>query len=137
MDRPDGHARITGPCGDTVDIYLRIREEKIEEAKFMTDGCMFSIAACDAAARLAIGVSLRQCLDIDHRSIMAHLDGLPDDHAHCALLACTTLHQAVSSYVSRNETPAATQPHPPKDRSPIRDRRAETSRRKMKGRASS
>jgi nitrogen fixation NifU-like protein len=135
MEQPDGHARITGPCGDTVDMYLRIRDGKIEAAKFITDGCMFSIAACDAAARLASGQTLDRRLCLDQRAVIDHLNGLPEDHAHCALLAVTTLQKAVSDYVSKGEEPAALS-KPPKDRSPIRDRRAEISRRKMKDRAS-
>ncbi|MDO9558974.1 MAG: iron-sulfur cluster assembly scaffold protein [Syntrophales bacterium] len=102
MDRPDGHARITGFCKDTVDIYLRVREGKIEEAKFITDGCLYSLAACNAASHLAIGKTLHQCLSIDQRSIIEHLNGLPDDHAHCALLAAATLHKAVIDYVLKN-----------------------------------
>jgi nitrogen fixation NifU-like protein len=135
MEQPDGHARINGPCGDTVDMYLSIRDGKIEAVKFITDGCMFSIAACDAAARLASGQTLHRCLCLDQPAVIDHLNGLPEDHAHCALLAVTTLQKAVSDYVSKGEEPAALS-KPPKDRSPIRNRRAEISRRKMKGRAS-
>ncbi len=132
MERPDAHARITGPCGDTVDIYLRIREEKIDEAKFITDGCLYSIAVCDAAARMAIGRSLRQCLDIDQRSIVEHLDGLPEDHAHCALLAATTLHKAVNDYVLKNKTSAATTPNLSKSLSKVGERHSRPFRKKIK-----
>jgi nitrogen fixation NifU-like protein len=132
MDRPDGHARITGFCTDTVDIYLRIREGKIEEAKFITDGCLYSIAACNAASHLATGKTLHQCLSIDQRSIIEHLNGLPDDHAHCALLAATTLHKAVNDYVLKNKTPAATTSNPSKSLSKVRERHSRSSRQKIK-----
>lgn len=99
MSRPDGYARITGPCGDTDEIFLRVRVGKIEGAKFITDGCIFSRAACNAAASLAIGKALHECLEIDQGSIVNHLDGLPDDQAHCALLAFKTLSAAVKNYV--------------------------------------
>lgn len=132
MDRPDGHARTTGPCGDTVDIYLRIREGKIEEAKFITDGCLYSIAACNAASYLATGKTLHQCLSIDQRTIIEHLNGLPDDHAHCALLAATTLHTAVNDYVLKNKTPAATTSNLSKSLSKVRERLSRPSRQKIK-----
>jgi nitrogen fixation protein NifU and related proteins len=99
MSRPDGYARITGPCGDTDEIFLRVRIGKIEEAKFITDGCIFSRAACNAAAHLAIGKELHECLVIDQQSIMNHLGDLPASHAHCALLASETLSTAVKNYV--------------------------------------
>jgi nitrogen fixation protein NifU and related proteins len=115
MDRPDGHARVTGPCGDTAEIYLRIQEAIIREAKFVTDGCMYSLAACNAAAHLAIGKTLHQCFSIDQRTILDHLKGLPDDHAHCALLAATTLYKAVSDHIVNHTAPPATNPKPPRE----------------------
>ncbi len=112
MDRPQSHARVTGPCGDTNEIYLRIQSGKIRDARFVTDGCMYSLAACNAATKLAIGKTLHQCLSIDQRSILEHLQGLPDDHAHCALLAATTLYKAVSDYVKNHNAspPVKTKP---------------------------
>jgi len=99
MARPDGYARITGHCGDTDEIYLRVRIGKVEEATFITDGCLFSRAACNAAVHLAIGKALHECLVIDQESIMNHLGDLPASHAHCALLASETLSAAVRNYV--------------------------------------
>lgn len=99
MSRPDGYARITGPCGDTDEVYLRVKIGKVEEATFMTDGCLFSRAACNAAAHLAIGKALHECLIIDQESIMNHLGNMPASHAHCALLASETLSAAVRNYV--------------------------------------
>lgn len=100
MLHPDGYACLTGPCGDTDALYLRVCENKITEVKFTTDGCLFTRAACNAAAGLATGKTLEECLDIDQASILEHLGGLPEDHVHCALLAALTLHQAVNDYLS-------------------------------------
>jgi len=102
MTKPDGHARATGPCGDTDEIFLRIRMDIIKDARFITDGCVFTKAACNAAAHLAIGKPIHQCLDIDQEAILGHLEGLPDHYAHCALLAATTLPAAIKSYVLDN-----------------------------------
>jgi nitrogen fixation NifU-like protein len=99
MTKPDGHARITGPCGDTDEMFLRIRMGIIKDARFITDGCVFTKAACNAAAHLAVGKPIPQCLDIDQDAIIEHLEGLPANHAHCALLAATTLSEAIKSYV--------------------------------------
>ena len=110
LERPEGHARVTGPCGDTDEIYLRIQGGRVREARFVTDGCLYSLAACNAAARLATGKPLHQCLSINQRSILDHLRGLPDDHARCALLAATTLYQAVSDYVRNYGSPPSRKP---------------------------
>lgn len=45
MEEANGFARITGPCGDTMEIWLRVRDNTIAEATFMTDGCGTTIAA--------------------------------------------------------------------------------------------
>lgn len=132
MDRPDGHARVTGPCGDTDEIYLRIEEGKIVEAKFVTDGCLYSLAVCNAAAHLATGKTLHKCFSINQRSILDHLKGLPDDHAHCALLAAATLYKAVSDYVLNHKTPPATKPKPSKDLTKVNARHTGPSRQRSK-----
>jgi nitrogen fixation protein NifU and related proteins len=102
MTKPDGHARITGPCGDTDEMFLRIRMGIIKDAKFITDGCVFTKAACNAAAHLAIGKPIHQCLSIDRDAIIEHLERLPDSHVHCALLAAETLASAVRKYLLRS-----------------------------------
>jgi len=37
MDYPDGYGRITGPCGDTMQIFLKFENEKVKEASFQTE----------------------------------------------------------------------------------------------------
>lgn len=132
MDLPDGYARVTGPCGDTDEIYLRIGEGKIREVKFVTDGCLYSLAACNAAAHLATGKTLHQCFSINQRSILEHLKGLPDDHAHCALLAATTLYKAVNDYVMNHNPLPAIKPKPSKDLTKAKAREARPSHNRIK-----
>jgi len=98
LDRPDGYAKVTGPCGDTVEIFLRVRDGRIREIGYTTDGCMTSHAAVSAATEMAKGKNLRECLNINQSSILDHLGGLPDDSKHCALLAAITLHKALRDY---------------------------------------
>ena len=101
MDKPDGHAVITGPCGDTDEFFLRIFSDRIREIRFRTTGCFFTVAACDAVAFLAEGRTVREGLRITQESVLEYLGGLPDDHKHCALLAANTLHKALQAYVIR------------------------------------
>jgi nitrogen fixation protein NifU and related proteins len=51
----DGFAVVTGPCGDTMKIWLRVKEEVIQEAAFWTDGCGPSIASGSMVTELAKG----------------------------------------------------------------------------------
>jgi nitrogen fixation NifU-like protein len=98
LDRPDGYAKVTGPCGDTVEIFLHIRDGRIREIRYTTDGCMTSHAAGSAATEMARGKDLRECLKISENTILDHLGGLPDDSRHCALLAAITLHKALRNF---------------------------------------
>jgi nitrogen fixation protein NifU and related proteins len=98
LDRPDGYAKVTGPCGDTVEIYLLIRDGRIRDIRYTTDGCMTSHAAISAATEMAREKDVRDCLKINPGSILAHLGGLPEDSQHCALLAAITLHKALRDF---------------------------------------
>ncbi|MDD5100299.1 MAG: iron-sulfur cluster assembly scaffold protein [Syntrophales bacterium] len=101
MDKPSGHAVITGPCGDTDEFFVKIFSSRIQEIRFRTTGCFFTIAACDAVATLAEGRMVREALRINEEAVIEYLGGLPDDHKHCALLAANTLHRALRAYVIR------------------------------------
>lgn len=98
MDNPDGYAKVTGPCGDTVEIFLRIINDKIENISYMTDGCMTSHAAASAAVVLATGRPVREGIRINQSAILEHLGGMPEDSRHCALLAPTTFQKALRNY---------------------------------------
>ena len=106
MQDPDGHARVHGKCGDTMEIFLKFDGEQVEEALFQTDGCGSSIACASFAAELARGKSPDQILEISGDSILKELGGLPEDQRHCAFLAAETLEAALHDYMMRhNKTP--------------------------------
>ncbi len=98
MDAPDAHAVVTGSCGDTMAIYLRLRGSAIQEATFMTDGCCSSLACGNMLTNMVKGMSLEEASEIDPEDLVRALDGLPEENAHCAALAVNTLRQAISRY---------------------------------------
>jgi len=100
LGKPDGYAKITGPCGDTMEVFLRVRNNKIDDITYTTDGCMTSHAAGSAATVMATGKTVRECIKINQNSILDHLGGMPEDSEHCALLAATTFHTALRNYVT-------------------------------------
>lgn len=105
MNDADGFARITGPCGDTMEIWLRVRDDTIVKATFMTDGCGTAIAAGSMATELAKGKNVSQALMISHEDVLSALDGLPEESRHCALLAANTLKAASRDYLAYNDEP--------------------------------
>ncbi|MDD3718975.1 MAG: iron-sulfur cluster assembly scaffold protein [Actinomycetota bacterium] len=101
----DGWARYTGPCGDTMEIWIKLSGDKIEQAGFFTDGCGTSIASGSMVTELATDKELDKALEISQNDVLAALDGLPEESEHCALLAATTLKLAISDYLSRLKEP--------------------------------
>jgi nitrogen fixation NifU-like protein len=91
-------ASLTGSCGDQIDIYLLIKEERIREARFTTTGCGPSIVCADTACRLAEGKDLEQAGGLEAEDILCEVKRLPKDHAHCAFLAAQTLREAIRIY---------------------------------------
>ena len=99
----NGHAKITGPCGDTMELWLQVQDEKIKKVSFITDGCGPSIASGSMTTRLAEGKSLEEVKLINQQDVLKALDGLPEDHEHCALLATNTLKAACEDYLSKEK----------------------------------
>jgi len=96
MENADGFARMTGPCGDTMQIWLKVNDGIIADAAFMTDGCGNAIASCSMVTELAKEKSLHEGQRITPRDVLAALGGLPEESEHCALLAANTLGAAIT-----------------------------------------
>jgi len=105
MADADGYAKITGPCGDTMEIWLSVRNDTISEASFLTDGCVTSVAAGSMAVEMAGGRSVTGAMKISQQDVLTALDGLPEDSEHCALLAANTLKAALRDYLSIKREP--------------------------------
>jgi nitrogen fixation NifU-like protein len=103
MNDPDGAADIKGLCGDTMEIYLAIKDNVIENATFHTDGCTSSRLCGSAAARLAKGRSLKKVLRISPADIIDSWGEIPGGNVHCAILAVITLHKALADYLLRTQ----------------------------------
>lgn len=101
VENADGFSNITGPCGDTMEISIKIEDEKISEAMFWTDGCGSSIAAGSMTTELAKGKTVKESLEINQLEVLHALGGLPRENVHCALLSSNTLHAAIEDYQSR------------------------------------
>jgi len=107
MDSPDGFARITGPCGDTMEIYLKVDSGVIIDASFQTDGCSPSQASGGMVAKMTKGKSIAEIKELTAQDILDALGGLPEESEHCALLAADTLKEALADIV-RRENPGGT-----------------------------
>lgn len=101
----DGLGRASIPCGDSMQICLRVRNDRILEARFMTDGCWPVIACGSMTTDLVKGETINEAMALSEDDIMTGLDGLPDSETHCATLAVTALKQALIDYLALRREP--------------------------------
>ena len=99
IDNPDGVGEVGNPkCGDIMTIYLRIGENRIEDAKFMTFGCGAAIASSSMATELVKGRTLEEAWEVSNRAVAEALEGLPPIKMHCSVLAEEGIHKAINDY---------------------------------------
>lgn len=105
IQAPDGFGRITGPCGDTMEIYLRVKNGRVANATFWTDGCGPSIASGSIVTELVKGRGVVEAQKIIQDDVLNALGGLPEASLHCALLAANTLKEAIRDYLAFKNEP--------------------------------
>ena len=98
IENSNGVGKITGVCGDTMWIYLKIEDDKIDDAKFLTDGCGATIACCSMLTEMIEKKSVDEAAKITDKNLIFILGGLPEENLHCAALAINTLQAAVKNY---------------------------------------
>ncbi len=101
MDLPHARARLTGSCGDSIEIHLQIANNRVKKASFVTDGCGPSAVCGDLACDLAEGKEPEDAASVTGELILSVLGGLPEEKEHCAYLAAGTLQEAVGNYARR------------------------------------
>jgi len=95
MEKPTAHACVTGSCGDTMEIFLRLEQGVVKEASYTTDGCGCSAACASVACEVALGKPPEEIAKVTGETILEILSGLPEDDIHCAFLAAETLQIAL------------------------------------------
>lgn len=102
---PDGYASTLGSCGDNMEMWVKVTGGRIQEATFWTDGCGATRACGSIATEMAKGKSPGEALTISSQVIFDALDGLPEDHVHCAGLASTALKKAILDQMAMEKEP--------------------------------
>jgi len=105
IENPQGIGRSTGICGDTMEMSLRIINDRIVDINFFTEGCGTTAAVGSITTELAKGKTIPEALQITPEQIIDAMDGLPPEHRHCADLACNTLKEALRDYLKKRREP--------------------------------
>lgn len=99
INDPTSFARVKGPCGDIMEFYLVIDQNRIKDVKCLADGCAPTKACAVLAASLVVGKSIEEALKISAGEILERLPDLPADHRHCSILAVSTFYRAIADYL--------------------------------------
>ncbi len=98
IENPDAHYMFTGPCGDTIELFLKIKSDVITEAKFQAIGCADTFTSGSALTKMINGKTLKDCENLDDNDILNHLGAMQQQKVHCARLAILTLEKTIEQY---------------------------------------
>jgi len=104
LDDPDGVGTAGNPiCGDTMTIYIKVKNNRIVDIKFQTFGCAAAIATSSMITELAKGKTIEEAEKITRDDVADALEGLPPIKMHCSNLAADALKAAIDDYKKRKK----------------------------------
>ena len=89
-------------CGDIMKMYLKIRDNVIQDVKFETFGCGSAIASSSMATEMIKGKTIDEALAVTNRQVVDALGGLPAHKLHCSVLAEESIKSAIKDYYDRH-----------------------------------
>ena len=92
-------------CGDIMTIYLKIKDDMIQDVKFETFGCGSAIASSSMATEMIMGKSIHEAMELTNKAVAEALDGLPAHKMHCSVLAEEAIKNALKDYFDKNNIP--------------------------------
>ncbi len=90
-------------CGDIMQIFLKIENDVIVDAKFKTFGCAAAIATSSTATEMIKGMTVDEALELTNKKVVEALGGLPAQKLHCSVLAEEAIKKAIEDYRSRKQ----------------------------------
>jgi nitrogen fixation NifU-like protein len=105
IDHPDAYGKRTGICGDTIEFFLMITDDKITQTNFDTDGCTNTSACANTVSVLSEGKTIAEAWEIKVEDIIEYLETLPSDEHHCAELAIGAFYLALREYGEHKRSP--------------------------------
>ncbi len=102
---PDGVGKVGNPvCGDIMELYIKVKNSVIKNAKFKTFGCGAAIATSSMVTELVKGKTIEEALKISNSAVAEALGGLPPIKMHCSVLAEEALKSAIQDYLKKKKT---------------------------------
>ncbi|NQU18161.1 MAG: Fe-S cluster assembly scaffold protein NifU [Candidatus Saganbacteria bacterium] len=102
LENPDGTGHVGNPvCGDIMEMYIKVKDNVITDAKFKTFGCGAAIATSSMATELIKGKTIEEALSVTNKAVAEALGGLPPVKMHCSVLAEDALKSAIDDYLKK------------------------------------
>ena len=99
IENADGVGKVGNPvCGDIMELSIKVKDGKIDDAKFRTFGCGAAIATSSMVTELVKGKTIDEALEISNKAVVEALGGLPPVKMHCSVLAEQALRSAIEDY---------------------------------------
>ena len=99
MKDADGVGEVGNPiCGDMMTIYIKVKDDYIDDISFLTFGCGAAIAVSSMITEMARGKTIVEAQQITNKSVAEALAGLPKNKLHCSNLGADALHMAITDY---------------------------------------
>ncbi len=102
---PDGYGKRTGVCGDSVEMFLTVKNDHIQAVSYEIDGCLNTNACANTVADLATGKTVAEAWEITSENIVAYLGTLPSNEIHCAEVAAGAFYLALTNYQNHPVAP--------------------------------
>ncbi|MEW6007031.1 MAG: Fe-S cluster assembly scaffold protein NifU [bacterium] len=105
IENADGVGHVGNPvCGDIMELYIKVEQGIIKDAKFKTFGCGAAIATSSMVTELVKGKTISEALQISDQAVAEALGGLPPIKMHCSLLAEEALKGAINDYLKKRDS---------------------------------
>jgi len=102
LEDADGIGRVGNPvCGDLMEMFIKVEEDRISDIRFRTFGCGSAIATSSITTEIAKGMDIRDALKLTRGEVAEKLDGLPPIKMHCSNLAADALHAAIVDFLQK------------------------------------
>ena len=104
IEKPDGIGEVGNPvCGDMMTFYIKVKDDKLEDVKYKTFGCVAAIAVSSKVSEMTKGKTLEEAKSLTKKAVAEALDGLPKEKMHCSNLGAQALNEAIKDYEEKKQ----------------------------------
>lgn len=104
IENADGVGKVGNPvCGDLMEMFIKVEDNRIVDVKFRTFGCGAAIATSSIATEMVKGKTLEEAEALSNKAVAEALGGLPPIKMHCSNLAADAIHAAIEDYRKRQK----------------------------------